>query len=159
MNIPLLTPVAPAASDSSERVITRSNVADWLADLDVPLLSNSEGTPPNNVVQLPKVSTPAIGVFSNTRMYAAFIQSELADFPVQMHCVLHPDAYHPARYAQLDSASAWILCLTGEETAYESFLDAFLDRYGDRNVLYMFNTTTRTNTSEKIQGFVKQLFT
>lgn len=156
MNTPLLTNLNPAPSPSQERIITGANVAEWLAQLEVPH-PEAKGVA-GNIVPFPKTVQPAVGVFCDSRIYAMFISNELTKSGHNVHCLLHPGAFTAARFPHLDKAAGWILCLTGPEITYEPFLEAFLERYGDRNGLYMFERSKREKMSGKIQGFIQELF-
>jgi len=94
-----------------------------------------------------------LGIFSDTKIYSAMINSELQGYNLNIKHFNHPRTFKKSKYPLFDSVSAWIVFLSEEGDS--EFLDKFLDRYIEKPTLFLFPKTNRLKTAEKIREFVR----
>jgi len=100
-------------------------------------------------------STKSLGVFSDTKIYSAFIKAELEKHNVDIRYFNHPRTFLPQSYALFDSVSAWIVFLSDDCDG--RFLDSFINRYFDKPTLFLCPKTKRSKTTQKINEFITTL--
>lgn len=101
------------------------------------------------------IDAPRLGVFSDSKVYSAFIKSELAKFEVDILHFNHPVSFTPEKYVHFDSIDAWIVFLSDDST--EDFLDQFIDRYIDKPTLFLVPKSGRKTSALSIKEFVSDL--
>ena len=96
--------------------------------------------------------TKSLGIFSDTKMYSALIQSELQPYKLNIQHFNHPNSFTRNRYPLFDSVSAWIIYLS--EKGSDEFLERFIERYFEKPTLFLFAKTKRITTSQKLKSFI-----
>ena len=96
----------------------------------------------------------SLGVFSDSKIYSALIQSVLVNFELNIQHFNHPSTFKPEKYDFFDGVSAWIIFLSDEED--NTFLDSFLDRYVDKPTLFLFSKLNKDAFVKRISQFVQQ---
>jgi hypothetical protein len=97
-------------------------------------------------------STKKIGVFSDSKIYSALIQSLLDPHSLNIGHFNHPNTFVNEKFNDFDEISAWIIFLSDEDDS--DFLDKFLNRYEHKPVLFLFPKIQRSNCDSSIKDFV-----
>jgi len=100
------------------------------------------------------IEAGSLGIFSDSRIYSAMIRHELKGCGVKLRHFHHPASFQPERFARFDRISAWMIFLSDDHDS--DFLDRFLDRYGDRPTLFLFEKSQRRRTSSNIARFLEE---
>jgi len=101
------------------------------------------------------VSSNSLGIFSDTKIYSAFIKYEIDNYELNLKHFNHPRTFQPNNYSLFDSISAWMVFLS--DSCDSDFLDAFIERYVDKPTLFLCPKTKRETTTHKINQFVSSL--
>jgi hypothetical protein len=112
---------------------------------------NDVGTIPLYDVEESTV-TKKIGVFSDSKIYSALIQSLLIPYSLNVGHFNHPNTFVTEKFKDFDEISAWIIFLSDEDES--DFLDQFLNRYENKSALFLFPKMERSNCNARIKDFV-----
>jgi len=96
--------------------------------------------------------TKSLGIFSDTKMYSALIQSELQPYELNIQHFNHPNSFTRNKYPLFDNVSAWIIYLS--EKGSDEFLERFIERYFEKPTLFLFAKTKRITTTQKLKTFI-----
>lgn len=96
----------------------------------------------------------SLGIFSDSKIYSALIQSVLSNYHLNIQHFNHPNTFKPRDYPAFDSISSWIIFLSDENES--DFLTLFLDRYVDKPTLFLFSKLNRDASVKRIEQFIYQ---
>ena len=96
----------------------------------------------------------SLGIFSDSKIYSALIQTVLNNFDVNIKHFNHPSTFRPEKYDFFDDVSSWIIFLSEDED--NQFLDNFLDRYVDKPTLFLFSKLNKDAFVKRISQFIQQ---
>jgi hypothetical protein len=100
---------------------------------------------------------PELGVFSDSKIYSAFVKSELDKLSVNVKHFNHPATFSKSFPAEYDAINGWIIFLSCEEES--NFLDEFLDRFIEKPALFLVPKLSRKSASRAIEQFIEELNT
>lgn len=95
-----------------------------------------------------------IGVFSDSKIYSALIQSVITPYQLNVGHFNHPDTFSPKKYAYFDEISCWIVFLSDDHES--DFIDRFLERYVDKPSLFLVPKMNRETAQASIKKFLSE---
>lgn len=95
-----------------------------------------------------------IGVFSDSKIYSALIQSVLTPYHLNVGHFNHPDTFCPKKYAYFDEIACWIVFLSDDHES--DFIDRFLERYVDKPSLFLVPKMNRETAQASIKKFLAE---
>lgn len=99
-------------------------------------------------------ASKCIGVFSDSRIYSALIQSIIKPYDLNVGHFNHPDTFKSKMYGYFDEIPCWIVFLSEEHEG--DFIDRFLERYVDKPTLFLFPKMNRDTTQDSIKKFIEE---
>ncbi len=100
------------------------------------------------------IASKKIGVFSDSKIYSALIQSLLNPHELSIGHFNHPNTFVAEKFTEFDEISAWIIFLSDEDES--DFLDQFLNRYENIPTLFLFPKMKRANCQSTINEFIRE---